>query len=262
MFSMDSFPNGHMKKNAMDLGDVGVWCVRLTFLYICLRVTSIRCLRAVESSVSHMSVLMPPSSPPTRSSRWPCARCCRDRGNCIASRWQERSPPPRTHPWSPSRPACCPRPQPHPCRAAREAASLACRTMHCTSRGWVTPQVLWLHLYLSGITNHKGELLCNFWFVFFFQATGEKGGDKNGWSLFHPGAAYMKKLGVTAYWEDLWSMYMTSERLSFHRLSRTPSFMNVKQDGLLRQGEVVFMVWNIRGSSHRFLCRQLSESMY
>lgn len=42
----------------------------------------------------------------------------------------------------------------------------------------------------------------------------------------------MKKLGVTAYWEDLWSMYMTSERLSFHCLSRTPSFMNVKQDGL------------------------------
>lgn len=72
----------------------------------------------------------------------------------------------------------------------------------------------------------------------------------------------MKKSGVTAYWEDLWSMYMTSERLSFHRLSRTPSFMNVKQDGFLRQGEVVFMVWNIRGSSHRFLCRQLSESMY
>lgn len=50
------FPKQTHEKNQMDLGNVGVRCVRLKFLYIYLCVTSIRCLRATcgEFSVPHV----------------------------------------------------------------------------------------------------------------------------------------------------------------------------------------------------------------
>lgn len=119
-----------------------------------LRVQSPTC-PSWRSQVSWTHCLLPS---PTRSSRWWCARCCssRDRGSCSA--WQEHSPPPQTPPWSHSHPTCCPQPQPHPCRAAREAASLACRTMHFTSPGWVTLQgfSLQLHMLLSRIVSSCG----------------------------------------------------------------------------------------------------------
>lgn len=85
-------------------------------------------------------LVLPLSSPsPLRSSRWWCVRSCSssNRESCSASRWAERSPPPRTPPRSASRRACSPLPRPPRCRAARGAACLACRTTRSTNPGWV-----------------------------------------------------------------------------------------------------------------------------
>ncbi len=153
----------------------------------------------------------------TRSSRWRCARCCssRDRGSCSASRWQEHSPPPQTHPWSPSHPTCCLQLQPHPCRAAREAASLACRTTRFTSPGWVKLQDVSLGLYVLWCFQcYKCKKHC----VIVFSGC-RREGRRQEWVMFldYTGAAQMKISGITAHLKN-WGQ-LTWLLNVFHSLS-------------------------------------------